>query len=64
MQQLEYFLHNTIDVVSAMRITFDIDDYYIAKMNTHIGEGKKFKSLSSFCRTAVIEHLHNLETAE
>ena len=40
MQQLDYFLHNTIDVVSAIRITFDIDDYYIAKMNTHIGEGK------------------------
>jgi Arc/MetJ-type ribon-helix-helix transcriptional regulator len=44
-----------------MRITFDIDDYYVAMMEQYIGKGNQFKSLSSFCRTAVIEHLHNLQ---
>jgi|GEM_PF-6283188 Arc/MetJ-type ribon-helix-helix transcriptional regulator len=47
-----------------MRITFDIDDFYMEKIEKYVGEGKKFKSTSSFCRNAVIELIHYLENAE
>jgi len=46
------------------KICFEIDEHYIDLASKYIGKGKKFSSISSYCRSMFIEKTVELDRTE